>query len=119
VTAPAAAGPFVDLHSHSTASDGHLPPAAVVEAARVANLAAFALTDHDTVAGVPEAQAAGARVGMRVVAGCELSAHLGESEIHLLALHIDNVDVMPAASCPRTSVSRRSTCSRCTSTTST
>ena len=94
MTAPAAAGPFVDLHAHSTASDGHLAPTAVVEAARAANLAALALTDHDTVAGVPEAQAAGDRLGLRVVAGCELSAHLGEGEIHLLALHIDNVDVI-------------------------
>ncbi|MDF1502979.1 PHP domain-containing protein [Roseisolibacter sp. H3M3-2] len=94
MTAPAAAGPFVDLHAHSTASDGHLPPAAVVEAARAASLAAMALTDHDTVAGVPEAQAAGDALGVRVVAGCELSAHLGDDEIHLLALHLDRVDVI-------------------------
>jgi hypothetical protein len=88
------AGAFVDLHSHSTASDGHLPPAAVVGAARAASLAAMALTDHDTVAGVPEAQAAGDALGVRVVAGCELSAHLGDDEIHLLALHLDRVDVI-------------------------
>ncbi|MGZ8412509.1 MAG: PHP domain-containing protein [Gemmatirosa sp.] len=93
-TTPAAAGPFVDLHSHSTASDGHLAPTAVVEAARVAGLAALALTDHDTVAGVPEAQSAGARAGLRIVAGCELSAHLGVNEIHLLALHLDSVEMI-------------------------
>jgi predicted metal-dependent phosphoesterase TrpH len=94
VTAPAPVGPTVDLHVHSTASDGHLPPTAVVEAARAAGLTAMALTDHDTVGGVAEAQAAGERLGVRVVAGAELSAHLFGEEIHLLALHIDRVDVI-------------------------
>jgi predicted metal-dependent phosphoesterase TrpH len=94
VTAPAPVGPTVDLHVHSTASDGHLPPTAVVEAARTAGLTAMALTDHDTVGGVAEAQAAGERLGVRVVAGAELSAHLFGEEIHLLALHIDRVDVI-------------------------
>ena len=94
MTAPAPAGPTVDLHVHSTASDGHLPPTAVVEAARTAGLTAMALTDHDTVGGVAEAQAAGERLGVRVVAGAELSAHLFGEEIHLLALHIDRVDVI-------------------------
>lgn len=93
-TAPAAPTAFVDLHSHSTASDGALPPTAVVEAAHAAGLAALALTDHDTVAGVPEARDAGARLGVRVVAGAELSAHLGTEEIHVLALHIDRVDLI-------------------------
>lgn len=81
----------VDLHSHSTASDGALPPADVVAAAQRASLGAIALTDHDTVAGVPEAVAAGAALGVRVVAGCELSAHDGDLEVHLLALHISDV----------------------------
>ena len=94
MTAPAPVGPTVDLHVHSTASDGHLPPTAVVEAARTAGLTAMALTDHDTVGGVAEAQAAGERLGVRVVAGAELSAHLFGEEIHLLALHIDRVDVI-------------------------
>ena len=94
MTTPVAGGPTVDLHVHSTASDGHLPPTAVVEAARTAGLAAMALTDHDTVGGVAEAQAAGERLGVRVVAGAELSAHLFGEEIHLLALHIDRVDVI-------------------------
>ena len=50
---------FVDLQVHSTASDGALSPAKVVEAARDAQLSAIALTDHDTVDGLPEAFAAG------------------------------------------------------------
>ena len=78
----------VDLHMHSTASDGALPPAAVVAAAHAAGLSAIALTDHDTMAGVDEAVSAGAGVGIRVIRGVELSAHDGPLEIHILALHI-------------------------------
>ncbi|GJG88359.1 phosphatase [Gemmatimonadetes bacterium T265] len=84
----------VDLHTHSTASDGVLAPAAVVEAAHAAGLAALALTDHDTVAGVAEARATGEQLGVAVVAGVELSAHLGADEIHLLALHLSDVDTI-------------------------
>jgi predicted metal-dependent phosphoesterase TrpH len=78
----------VDLHMHSTASDGALAPSAVVAAARDAGLAAIALTDHDTLAGLQEAELAAEPFGIRVVPGVELSAHEGTSEIHLLALHI-------------------------------
>lgn len=85
---------LVDLHVHSTASDGRLAPSAVVAAAHAAGLAAMALTDHDTVGGVEEACAAGARLGVRIVAGAELSAHLFGEEIHLLALHLDRVSVI-------------------------
>lgn len=83
---------YIDLHSHSTASDGALPPTAVVEAAHAAGLAALALTDHDTMAGVPEAQAVGARLGVRIVPGVELSALHLEREIHMLALHLERSD---------------------------
>jgi predicted metal-dependent phosphoesterase TrpH len=74
----------VDLHVHSTASDGGLPPQAVVERARAAGLAAIALTDHDTVAGVPAAMTAGERLGVRVVGGCEFSCAAPWGEMHLL-----------------------------------
>jgi len=98
VTTPAAplgsAERFVDLHMHSTASDGVLAPAAVVAAARAAGLAAIALTDHDTLEGVPEARAAGERVGLRVVAGVELSAHEGDRELHVLGLHLTRVSAL-------------------------
>ena len=69
---------------HSTASDGSVAPEAVVERARRAGLAAIALTDHDTVAGVPAAVAAGERVGVRVVGGCEFSAAAPWGEMHVL-----------------------------------
>ena len=85
----ASAGPssFVDLHTHSTASDGVLPPDRVVAAAHAAGISALALTDHDTVAGIPLATVTGKALGVRVVAGVELSAHDGDREIHILALH--------------------------------
>jgi predicted metal-dependent phosphoesterase TrpH len=69
---------------HSTASDGSLSPAAVVERARGAGLAAIALTDHDTIAGVRDALEAGERLGLRVVAGCEFSAAAPWGEMHVL-----------------------------------
>ena len=81
----------VDLHSHSTASDGAVPPADVVARARAAGLAALALTDHDTLGGVAEAIEAGARLGVRIVPGTELSAHDGDREVHLLALHLQDL----------------------------
>jgi predicted metal-dependent phosphoesterase TrpH len=89
--ARSADGAFVDLHMHSTASDGSLPASEVVEAAARVGLAAIALTDHDTLAAVPEARKAGERLGVRVVPGVELSAH-DDGEVHLLGLHIARLD---------------------------
>lgn len=74
----------VDLHCHSTASDGEYPPAEVAQRAHVAGLAAIALTDHDTTGGVPEAARAGAALGVRVVSGCEFSVKAPWGELHLL-----------------------------------
>ena len=90
----ASAERFVDLHMHSTASDGVMAPAAVVAAARRAGLAAIALTDHDTLQGVPEARAAGDALGVRVVAGVELSAHEGDRELHVLGLHLTRLSAL-------------------------
>lgn len=84
------AAKFVDLHMHSTASDGSRAPADVVrEAARV-GLAAIALTDHDTLDGLAEATAAGALLGVRVIPGVELSAVEGAVETHILGLHLSD-----------------------------
>ncbi|MGE3525007.1 MAG: PHP domain-containing protein [Gemmatimonadales bacterium] len=74
----------VDLHLHSTASDGECDPARVVDLAAARGLAAIALTDHDTVAGVSAAQAAGARLSLRVVGGCEFSVAAPWGEMHVL-----------------------------------
>lgn len=90
-------GPFVDLHSHSTASDGSKSPTALIAAAKAAGLVAIALTDHDTMAGVGEATVAGQQAGVRVVPGVELSAIDDEREIHLLGLHIQRPAVLDDA----------------------
>jgi predicted metal-dependent phosphoesterase TrpH len=82
---------FVDLHTHSTASDGSRAPAEVVRAARAAGLAAVALTDHDTLAGLPEARSTGAAIGLRVIAGVELSAVEVDLETHILGLHLSEL----------------------------
>ncbi|MEO8946632.1 MAG: PHP domain-containing protein [Gemmatimonadaceae bacterium] len=84
----------VDLHAHSTASDGAVSPVELVEAAARAGLLAIAITDHDTIAGNDAAAAAGARACIRVVSGCELSAYDGDLEIHLLTLHIQDPGAM-------------------------
>jgi predicted metal-dependent phosphoesterase TrpH len=94
VTGPAGTTGLVDLHMHSTASDGSRSPAEVVRAAKRASLAAIALTDHDSVAGLPEARQVGDELGVRVINGVELSAVEGESETHLLGLHLSDTTVL-------------------------
>ena len=64
---------MIDLHTHSTMSDGSEPPERVVEMAAAAGCSAMALTDHDTLSGLPEASAAAERLGLALVRGCEVS----------------------------------------------
>lgn len=77
----------VDLHVHSTASDGTLAPAAVVRAARAAGLAAIALTDHDTLDGLAAARAAAGP--LEVVSGVEVSVEVAGEDAHLLGYLFD------------------------------
>ena len=79
---------FVDLHAHSTASDGSRAPADVIREAKRIGLTAIALTDHDTLDGIAEATAAGHELGVRVVVGVELSAVEDGVETHILGLHL-------------------------------
>ncbi len=79
---------FVDLHLHSTASDGVLPPGEVVARAGEVGLSAIALTDHDTVAGVAQARLAAGEVGVEVVGGCEFSVDTAWGEMHALGLFL-------------------------------
>lgn len=79
---------MIDLHLHSTASDGILAPAALVRLAKEAGLTAIALTDHDTTAGVPEAMAEGERVGLEVVPGVEISLE-HENTCHMIGLFVN------------------------------
>jgi len=78
-----------DLHLHSRHSDGVDDPARLVEEAAKEGLEVISLTDHDTLSGVPEAQQAGQRLGVRVIAGVELSAEFLGHEVHLLAYGFD------------------------------
>lgn len=90
---PGAAGaPSFDLQSHSVHSDGSLPPAQVVQAAAAAGLELFALSDHDTTAGVSEAlsAAAAAETQLRVVPATEISSlDDGRQDLHILGYLID------------------------------
>ncbi len=97
VGAPGTAGPAADLHTHSTASDGSVAPAALVEQARAAGLSVVGLTDHDTLDGVAQAQQAGRELGVAVIVGVELSAMEGDHEVHLLGLHLDHVTSLEPA----------------------
>jgi predicted metal-dependent phosphoesterase TrpH len=85
---------FVDLQTHTTASDGALRPALVVEAAKAAELFAIAITDHDTIDGLAEATETGAALGVRIVPGVELSTHFDGEELHLLGLHLSDLGSM-------------------------
>lgn len=80
---------LIDLHLHSTASDGSLTPTEVVKLAEKKGLTAIALTDHDTVSGIEEALAAAADMEMEVIPGIEISCIYQEKEIHILGLYID------------------------------
>ena len=87
---------LVDLHTHTTASDGSDSPAAVVRLAVQAKLKAVAITDHDTIAGLDEAEEEGRRLGIEVVRGCEISATCEYGEVHILGLwlphHCDSLE---------------------------
>jgi 3',5'-nucleoside bisphosphate phosphatase len=79
----------IDLHSHSRASDGQYPAAEVAERAAAAGVRVWALCDHDTVAGLGDAQVAATRLAIRFVPGIELSVFLERREIHLLGHFVD------------------------------
>jgi predicted metal-dependent phosphoesterase TrpH len=89
-----------DLHSHSTASDGSLPPAAVMARARAAGLDAIALTDHDTVAGHAEARRS-LPPGLTLVPGVELSCRRDGASLHLLGYLFDPAEPQLAAECAK------------------
>ena len=95
-TPVAPADGFVDLHMHSTASDGSRAPGDVVREAKRIGLCAIALTDHDTLDGLAEAEAVGRELGIRVVRGVELSAVEGDVETHILGLHLNDATELEA-----------------------
>lgn len=80
---------MIDLHCHSTCSDGSLPPAKLVELALLEGVEALALTDHDTLEGWPEFQAAAAGTALRAVPGVEVSAESPGETPHILGYWVD------------------------------
>jgi 3',5'-nucleoside bisphosphate phosphatase len=80
---------MIDLHLHTTASDGLLPPRMLVQRAAAAGLTTIAVTDHDTVGGLGEAAEAGAELGVRVVAGIEITAVENQRDVHVLGYFVD------------------------------
>ncbi|MBU6997595.1 MAG: PHP domain-containing protein [Theionarchaea archaeon] len=80
----------IDLHTHTTCSDGTLSPEALVQYAREKNLEAIAVTDHDSVAGNERAIQEGVSTGIEVVPGVELSAECEKGSLHILGLFVDS-----------------------------
>ncbi len=82
----------IDLHCHSTVSDGMLPPAEVARRARANGVDVWALTDHDEVGGQDEARAAAAEVGLRYFTGAEISVTWAGQTVHIVGLCFDDKD---------------------------
>uniref|UniRef100_A0A7C3UX37 PHP domain-containing protein n=1 Tax=Desulfobacca acetoxidans TaxID=60893 RepID=A0A7C3UX37_9BACT len=80
---------YIDLHTHSNASDGTLPPRQVVRLAKERGLKALALTDHDTIDGLAQAVAAGQELGVEVIPGGEISARHVNGSMHILGYFLD------------------------------
>jgi 3',5'-nucleoside bisphosphate phosphatase len=80
---------MIDLHTHSTFSDGSLTPEALVQKAADLRLSAIALTDHDTVSGISRFEAACSAAGIAGVAGVEISADVGKGGLHMLGYFVD------------------------------
>ena len=79
----------LDLHIHTTASDGAWSPGEVVNEAVVAGLDVIAITDHDTVAGVATAQERASNFSIQVISGIEVSSTYGTADIHVLGYFVD------------------------------
>ncbi|HQY59017.1 MAG: PHP domain-containing protein [Nitrospira sp.] len=86
----------IDLHLHTTHSDGSFSTREVMTFAKQAGVTALAITDHDIVAGIAEATAIGTELGIEVVPGVEISSRLGESELHILGYFLNWTDPLLA-----------------------
>lgn len=80
---------YIDLHVHTSASDGTMTPREVIKLASEKGLSAISVTDHDTTDGIDEAVSAGIEFNIEVVPGIELSCALDKKEIHILGYYID------------------------------
>jgi predicted metal-dependent phosphoesterase TrpH len=87
----------IDLHLHTTASDGLCEPSVLVDLAWRAGIRTLSVTDHDTVAGLPEVESAAAIAGIAVVSGIEITAVHDGRDVHVLGYFIDRADASLAA----------------------
>lgn len=83
---------MIDLHTHSTESDGTLTPEKLMQLAADTGLSAIALTDHDTVGGLNKAEPVAKQLGIELVPGIELSTDYNGTEVHMLGFYIDNTN---------------------------
>lgn len=83
---------MIDLHTHSTESDGTLTPEELMQLAADSGLSAIALTDHDTVGGLKKAKPAARVLGIELVPGIELSTDYNGTEVHMLGFYIDDTN---------------------------
>lgn len=83
---------MIDLHTHTTASDGHLQPADLVRRAAETGITILSVTDHDTVAGLPDVRRAADAAGIRLINGIEITAVHEERDVHVLGYFIDVAD---------------------------
>jgi 3',5'-nucleoside bisphosphate phosphatase len=81
---------MIDLHLHTTASDGTDSPSDLIAACRVAGLTAVSVTDHDTMAGVDEAESAARAAGLQCVPGIEITAAWNSRDIHILGYYLNH-----------------------------
>jgi predicted metal-dependent phosphoesterase TrpH len=97
---------LIELQSHSTVSDGQLAPAGVVEEAAKAGVTTLALTDHDAIAGVPEAEETARGLGIELVRAIEMSCvHEYAEDLHICGYWVDLEKIGPA--CERAQLERR------------
>lgn len=82
----------LDLHLHSTHSDGSQPPAEIISMAHKADVRALAITDHDILSGLPEAVEAARPLGIEVIPGVEISSRFDDDELHILGYYLDPAD---------------------------
>lgn len=90
---------MIDLHTHSTASDGQYSPTELMRLAKENGITVIALTDHDTVSGVAEAKAEAERLGIKFVSGIEISSDSEIGSMHILGYNIDPNDTKLIETC--------------------
>jgi len=86
----------LDLHTHSSASDGLLSPEQLVRRAKAIGLSGIALTDHDTISGLAEALAAANECGLKLMPGVEISTEWRDNDVHILGYFVENKGPLPS-----------------------